>query len=95
MKDFALNKRGVVSAFLLDCPSSGTGCTTFGSATLDQANWSGGSSTWVSKELNFGTVSRTIASGRLLRVKIVVTSAADDSMWFAYDTTAYPSRLTI
>ena len=94
-KEFASGKRGVVTAFLLDCPASGTGCTTIHTVTLDVANWNGGSATWVSKTLDFGAVSYTVAAGRLFRVMLIVGSAASDSMWFAYDTTAYPTVLTI
>jgi signal peptidase len=95
MKSFQTGKRGAVNAFLLDCPANGIGCTTFDSASLDLSNWSGGSTTWVSRTIDFGTVSRTIAAGRLLRVKVVVGSSSDDDMWFAYDTTTYPSALTV
>ncbi len=43
-----------LSAFLLDCASDGSACTTIDSATLNQADWSGGSTTWVSKTLDSG-----------------------------------------
>jgi hypothetical protein len=95
IREFNPTRRGVVDAFLLDCDSSGSSCTTIDSTTLDEASWARGSTTWVSKTLDFGSVDYTVAAARLLRVKIVVGAAADDAMWFAYDTTDYPSRLTI
>lgn len=95
MKDFETTKKGVVQAFLLDCTSSGTSCNLIdsGSKTLDP--WSGGSSTWVSRTINFGSVTYSVPSGRSLAVKVVVGDQSGDDMWFAYDTTSYPSSLTV
>lgn len=94
MQDFRSNSRGYVWAYLQDCATTTT-CTTFDTSSLDLADWSGGSGTWVSRVLDFGPVNRTIPGGNMLRVKIVVDGNAGDTMWFAYDTTAYPSRLDV
>lgn len=94
MRNLQTSKRGRVRAYLQDCPPSGA-CDTFKSASLSVADWSGGSTTWVATVIGFGSVSRTVPAGHSLRVKMVVDGDADDSMWFAYDTTAYPSVLTI
>jgi hypothetical protein len=93
MKSFATSKRGVVIAYLRDCNSDASSCTELANATVDRANWQGTSSTWVSSTFDFGTISRTLAAGRTLRVKVTVDNSAADDMWFAYDTTALPSRL--
>jgi len=49
----------------------------------------------VFRTLDLGTVSYTVPASRSLRLKIVVEGDSEDDMWFAYDTTAYPSVLTI
>lgn len=95
MKDFGLSKRGVVTAYLRDFDPLTSTYTTIGSNTLDVANWQGGSGTWVNKVLTMSVSSYTVAVGRQIEVKLIVGSSSDDSMWFAYDTTAYPSKVTI
>jgi hypothetical protein len=91
IKSFQTGKRGIVTGYLLDC--NGGSCSQIATATLDVANWSGGSATWVEKTLSFGALSYTVPAGNTLRLKIIVGSDADDDMWFAYATTSYPSRL--
>ena len=91
LRDFRPDRTGEVTAFLLDCLANGTGCTTFDSASLNQANWQQGSGTWVSKTIDFGPISRTITANRALVIAIIVANGSDDDMWFAYDTTGYPS----
>ena len=95
IKDFGLGRRGVVTAFLRDFNPSTSAYTTIGSGTLDVANWQGGSGTWVNKSLTFSVSSYTVAVGRRIELKLIVDNSADDRMWFAYDTTVYPSKLTI
>ncbi len=96
MEDFQTSERGVVVATLEDCPAGGA-CTTFATGTLDVADWSGGSSGWVERTLDFGSVTRTIAPGRQLRLRVDLGRDAADDMWFAYGTAAFPSvlRLTV
>ena len=95
IRDFRPDRRGEVTAFLLDCLADGTGCTTFGSAFFNQDNWQQGSGTWVSKTIDFGPISRTITAGRALLIVIIVANGSADDMWFAYDTTGYPSVFNI
>ena len=95
LKDFQTEKRGIVDAFLLDCDSGGANCSSVAQGQLDLADWSGGSGTWVEHTINFGTLSHTVLPGRTLKLKITVGNSADDDMWFAYDTTSYPSRLDL
>ena len=87
--------RGVVDAGLYDCLPDGTDCNLITTANLDLVSWAGGSGTWVEREVNFGSVTATIAAGRSLAVKLVVASTASGDMLFAYDTTGYPSRLAV
>jgi hypothetical protein len=94
MEDFQTSRRGVVTATLMNCSTGGV-CTTVATATLDLPDWSGGSAGWVERTLDFGPVSHTIANGRRLRLRLDVGSNADDDMWFAYGTAAYPSILVV
>ena len=80
--------------YLLDADSNGENGTVIASGQKDVSNWSGGSSTWVEKTIDFGSVSYTVNSGRTLVVKIIVNAnGSENDMFFAYDTTSYPSRL--
>lgn len=92
VKDFKGGRRGVVSVFLIDV---GAGQTTICQGTLNQNNWQGGSKTWVYRTIMFDCPTYTVAAGHRLAVKVVVPGQADDDMWFAYDTAAYPARLEI
>ncbi len=95
MKSFE-SKKASVQVGVYDCDSTGGSCTQFASGTVTSTtSWSGGSSTWVVKDWDLGTVSRTISTGRTLQVRVVVADSSDDDMWFAYDTTSYPSVLTV
>ena len=101
MKDFdtsssSLTKRGFVRAFLRDCPATGSGgCTTIASGSVDRRRWHGGVDDWIEQTITFASVDHTVAQGRVLEVKLTVDGRADDDMWFAYDTTAQPARLTV
>jgi hypothetical protein len=90
IKDFGLNKQGSVRVFLRDY--NGSSYTEICNGTLTQANWQGGSGTWVSKTISFTCSSYTVPAGNRLEVKLIVNASAEDSMWFAYDTTTYNTR---
>ena len=47
------------------------------------------------KAVSFNCTSYTIPAGNRLEVKLIVNGTAADNMWFAYDTTAYNSRLEL
>lgn len=93
-KAFNTTKSGKLTGFLLDCSAPRT-CTTVASVTYTAANWSGGSTTWVQHVVDFGPISHTFAAGHSLGVKLVVPDLPGEDVWLAYDTTAYPSRLTV
>lgn len=94
MKDFDPDKKGAVRAYLLDCNATGSDCSEIGSATKLGNPWAE-SGSWISKTLGFGSVNHTIAADRTLGLKIVVRDNAGDDMWFAYDSAAYPSNLSL
>lgn len=94
MRDHQPAARGVVEAFLLDCDPAGSDCILIAGNHRDVADWSGGLGSWTEHAIGFGQVAYTVPSGRSLSVKITVTADSDDDMWFAYDATRFPSRLT-
>ena len=93
MKDFAPGKRGSVTAYLRDY--SGSSRTEICQGTLTQDSWQGASSSWVEKTLSFNCPSYEVVAGHRIELKLTVSNSSDDDMWFAYDTTAYPSRIII
>ncbi|MFQ5966098.1 MAG: HD-GYP domain-containing protein [Acidimicrobiia bacterium] len=94
-KDFESDKAGEVVARLMDCDSSGSGCTWLAQGSLALGSWNGGSSNWVSRTIDLGTISTSVGGGRTLRLKVVVGDSSDDDMWFAYDTSSLKSWLKI
>lgn len=94
-QNFAQNKRGSVSAYLRDF--DGSTLTVIAYNTLTVNNWQGGSSTWVQYTLTLPGVSYTVPAGHQLDLRLYVPGppSSQVDMWFAYDTVAYPSRLTI
>ncbi|MDX2467480.1 MAG: hypothetical protein QNL12_09210 [Acidimicrobiia bacterium] len=94
MKDFTVDKKGAVLAYLLDCTETGSDCEEIDFVTEISNPWNP-SGSWTSKTLSFGNVDYTIAAGRVLVLKVVVRDNSDDDMWFAYDSAAYPSSLSL
>lgn len=93
MKDFQQGKKGQVRLYLRDF--DGSSYTEIVNVMVNDPDWQRGSSTWVPKTFVIGVGSYTVPSGHRLELKIVVESSSDDDLWFAYDTAAYPSRLTL
>ena len=93
MKDFGLSQAGSVTVFLRDF--DGSSYVEIGNGTLTDADWQGGSSTWVEQTISIADVDYTIPSGNYLEVKLIVTSSSADDMWFAYDTVEYGSRVAL
>ena len=91
MKDFTTDKRGHIQVYLRDC--TGNSCTTIASGSLDRRQWNDASG-WSEDSILLSGLSYTVATGRQLELKIVVHDDSDDDMWFAYDTTTHPARLT-
>jgi hypothetical protein len=91
MKDFTTDKRGHVQSFLKATNGSSTAWAIQGELQL--APWAS-SATWVEHAFTFTNPgSGIIPAGHWLELVVVVSTPADDDMWFAYDTSAYPSRL--
>lgn len=96
MKSFSPTKSGSMQVGLYDCNPPGSSCQQFATATVTSSGaWSGGSSAWVAKDFDFGTVSRTINANRHLQIRVIVRNSSADDMLVAYDTTSYPSVLRV
>ena len=72
VKDFDTDKDADRSVWLLDCAASGKGCTILAS-TVDVHidKWNGGVAGWAYREITVGSVSHTIAPGRMLRLRVM------------------------
>jgi hypothetical protein len=90
MLDFATDKDGSVTVYLRRW--NGSSYAEICSGTLSLSPWQS-SSAFVQRTITLSGCSYTISAGHQLEVKVIVPSSSDDDMWFAYDTTAYPSRL--
>lgn len=95
MKDFGAGRRGVVTAYLRDFNTITSTYAEVANATLDVADWQGGSTAWVRKTVGISVPLYVLAIGHRLELKLVVAGTSDDDMWFAYDTTSYRSWLQL
>jgi len=94
MKDFKTDKAGTVTIGLYRCNSAGGSCSpVLASGTQSASPWSA-SSTWASRDWTLAPAlpPTTIAADQTLQLRVVGTA---DDMWFAYDTAAFPSALTV
>jgi len=91
--DFVGSARGVVKAYLRDF--DGLNYTEIANATLDVADWEGGSASWVEKIIIFTNVSYTVPAGNHLEVRVLVHADSYADMWFAYDTTGNLFRIEL
>ena len=94
IKDFSDNVTGKVTFFLRDYDGVGS-YTEIGSGDLSEANWQGGSSTFVKKTITIPDLSYTVPVGHKLESKLIVDGVSGDDMWFAYDTLIYPSVIKL
>lgn len=88
-KDFKTDETiGLEAALELCSPS----CT-----RLATDSWSGsGQSSFRSTTLDFGSIDITASPGSRLKIRVVVPdNRATTDIWFAYDTTSYPSALRV
>jgi hypothetical protein len=88
---FELDREGHPYVYLYDCAAGGTGCTLIAQNDVHVNEWNGLLPTWVFNEITVGSVSRTIGTGRELRVCL---HFGHDDLWVAL-TAAYPSALTV
>jgi hypothetical protein len=93
--NFTRNRAGGLVAYLRDYdPGTGT-YRELGSGTLNQANWQGGSTTWVARSIPIAIAATTVAIGHRLELKVEASSASSLTMWIAYDTTTRLSLVVV
>ena len=52
--------------------------------------------TYAEAVFDFGSITHTFTAAKpMLRIKLVATENADDDMWLAYDTAAYPAHIEL
>jgi len=83
----------VVTVYLRDC--EGWDCVELGSDTLADANWQGGSESWMLKSFSVPVGTHTLAPGHSLELVVLVDASSGADMWFAYDTGPYRSRVSV
>jgi len=90
---FEAGMRGVFTVYLLDCDVTGSDCDNLGSkvANVD----SGTGAAWIETTVDFPALDHRFEEGRHLGVRIVVSSASEGDMIFAYGYASQRSRLTI
>jgi hypothetical protein len=90
---FEARIHGVFTVYLLDCDVTGTDCDNLGSKVANVDSGSGAS--WIETTLDFPALDHRFGDGRHLGVRIVVSSASEADMIFAYGYASQRSRLTI
>ena len=93
VKGFGQGKEGEVIVYLRDY--NGSSYTEIGNGSVFNADWQGGSNTFVQATVAIPGVSYTIPLGNMIEVKVVVGAQAGDDMWLAYDTADYPAEADI
>ena len=90
---FEAGIHGVFTVYLLDCDVTGSVCDNLGSkvANVD----SGAGAAWIETTVDFPALDHQFGDGRHLGVRIVVSSASEADMIFAYGYASERSRLTI
>ncbi len=92
IKNYDDAKAGEVAAYLRDY--NGSTYTEIGNGTVFKANWQGGSGTFLQETITIPGLNYTIPAGNMLVVEMIATVNSAESMWFAYDTSAYPTKVT-
>lgn len=95
IKSFALGVRGVATVYLRDYDPGASSHTEIASGSVFDRDWQGGSGTFVKKVILVPGVSYTIPAANELEVRLMVEGFSADSMWIAYDTTAYQSAVKL
>lgn len=96
MKDFDTSKGGSITAYLIDTNSTGSSSTAIATSTITRGDWDvANTGSWINDTFNFGNINYTLGAGRFLGVKIIVSGASADDMFFAYDTTTQGANLSM
>ena len=93
VQNFTVGTTGSATFYLRDF--DGSSHTEIGDDIVFDADWQGGSGTFVQRTASIGSLDYTIPEGNELEVKLIVDSSAVNNMWFAYDTLTYQSVVQI
>lgn len=92
--EFRTGRAGSITAYLR--AFNGSTYTEIGNGTVTSSNWQSGSSTFVQQTLTVSGLNYTVPAGHQLEVRLMVNqSNSAENMMIAYDTTSYPTRLTL
>ena len=91
VEDFDADDKSHYHVYLHDCAADGTDCQELLHSDVHVDDWNRGSTTWVYKELPLGSIDRTFAPGRILRVRLMFQH---QRMWIAM-TQDNPTRLIL
>jgi hypothetical protein len=91
IRQFELNKDAHPHMYLYDCDGAGTNCVKIAENDVHIDDWNGGSPSWVLHRVTIGSVTRTMAAGRKLRLRLL---NGHNDLWVAM-TAAYPSSLEV
>ena len=91
VEDFDTGKSAHPYAYLYDCAGGGASCTKIAESEVHFNNWNGSTTSWVYHEITVGSVTRSIAAGRELRLRLL---NGHNDLWIPL-TAAYPSSLLI
>jgi hypothetical protein len=89
--NFDTNRDGHPYVYLYDCSLGGILCTKIAQNDVHTNDWNGNVGNWIYRTITVGSVSRTIAAGRTLKVVLLFKH---EDLWLAM-TAAYPSGLTL
>ena len=94
--DFAQNVAGVVTMYIRDFdPNNPDSHIEMGSRDVSDADWQGGSTTFVEKTITISDVNYTVIEDHMLEIFVVVDDTSNRDMWFAYDTTQRQSVVNV
>ena len=94
LRQFQPDFAGAINMYLRDY--DGVGYTEIANSGVYAEDWQEGSGTFIKRTIMMSDVSYTVPAGNQLEARLVVDSIkASKDMWFAYDTTAYPSVINL
>lgn len=69
--NFETNEEGHPYLYFYECDAFGSNCTLLASDDFHTNNWNGGTADFVYREFTIGSVTRSVAAGRTLRVRLL------------------------
>ena len=94
VRNYQVDFSGAINMYLRDY--DGLGYTEIADGGIFAEDWQEGSGAFLNRTIIMPDVSYTVPAGNQLEIRLVVdTIKASKDMWFAYDTTAYPSVIRL